>query len=328
MREPDFWRQPGGMATLLTPVAAIYGAITARRMTLPGESAGVPVLCIGNLTLGGAGKTPAAIAIADILDEAGRRPFVLSRGYGGRQSGPVRVDPAIHKAFDVGDEPLLIARMAPTIVARDRVAGAAVAREAGAGVIVMDDGFQNPSLRKDASILVVDGARGVGNGKVFPAGPLRAPLAAQLERVQAILTMGEGSAADAVIAAARGVPVFHGRLKPDEAALNALCMHPVLAFAGIGDPGKFFATLSAGGIDVRARQTFPDHHRFTATEAADLLARARRDALTLVTTEKDLARLRGEPDLQQLASVARVLPVTLAVEEADAFRQFVLGRWG
>jgi tetraacyldisaccharide 4'-kinase len=329
MREPAFWWRPAGpAAALLSPLGAIYGAAASWRMAQPGRAAGVPVICVGNLTLGGAGKTPAAIAVAQILDAAGRRPFVLSRGYGGRLAGPVRVDPQAHGAADVGDEPLLLARVAPTIVARDRVAGAQAARSAGADVIVMDDGFQNPSLKKDLSLVVVDGRGGIGNGHVFPAGPLRAPLDAQLARASALLVIGEPSGAEAVLAAAPGLQVFQGRLEPDAQAVAALRPHKVLAFAGIGDPEKFFGTLTEAGIDVRARQAFADHHRFSGAEAADLIVRARRDGLALVTTEKDLARLKGEAGLRALAEQARALPVRLVANEADAFRRFVLAAAG
>jgi tetraacyldisaccharide 4'-kinase len=327
MREPSFWwRPPGALAHLLSPLAAVYGAVAARRMARPGHRAGVPVVCIGNLTLGGAGKTPTAIAVARILESAGRHPFVLSRGYGGTLAGPVRVDAERHRSAEVGDEPLLLARSAPTIVARDRVAGAAAARGAGARSIVMDDGFQNPSLHKDRSIVVVDGRRGIGNGKVFPAGPLRAPFACQLGRAHAVLVIGPGAAGDSVATAARmqGLPVFHGRLEPDAGALAVLKGQAVLAFAGIGDPEKLFTTLREAGIDVRTAIPFPDHHRYRRIEARDLVDRAQRDGLVLVTTEKDLARLAGQDDLAALAGVARALPVTLRVAEEAAFRDFVL----
>ena len=329
MREPAFWGRPAGVAaSLLAPAAALYGTVAAWRLARPGAAAGIPVLCIGNLTAGGAGKTPTAMAVARLLREAGRRPFVLSRGYGGRLPGPLQVDPVVHGAADVGDEPLLLARAAPTIVARDRVAGAAAGRAAGANVIVMDDGFQNPSLRKDLSLLVIDGRRGIGNGKVIPAGPLRAPLAAQLSRAHAALVIGPPAGAAPVLAAAPNLPVFHGRLEPDSEAVAALRPHQVLAFAGIGDPEKFFATLTDAGIEVRARQAFPDHHRYRRGEAADLIDRAARDGLTLVTTEKDLVRLSGADDVRALAAIARALPVTLKVEEAEAFRHFMLARAG
>src|SRR6185295_300855 len=187
MQAPGFWwKKSGAAAALLSPLAAIYGSVAARRLAQSGERTGVPVICIGNPTVGGAGKTPTAIAVARMLISAGERPAFLTRGFGGRLAGPVIVEPS-HAAAEVGDEPLLLARVAPTVVSRDRVAGARHAIAAGATAIVMDDGFQNPALAKDLSILVIDGTRGIGNGHVIPAGPLRAPLAPQLGRAHAIL---------------------------------------------------------------------------------------------------------------------------------------------
>jgi tetraacyldisaccharide 4'-kinase len=296
-------------------------------MQARGRQAGLPVICLGNLTVGGAGKTPAALAVAQLLHAAHERPFFLSRGYGGRLAGPVRVNPALHRAADVGDEPILLARLAPTVVARDRVAGAAFARSAGAGVIVMDDGFQNPSLAKDLSIVLVDGRRGIGNGRVVPAGPLRAPLERQLDRVQALIVVGaldDGAAGVVERAKRRRIPLFHGRLEPDRTVVNAIGRHKVLAFAGIADPEKFFATLISAGIQIANRAGFPDHHRFSAAEALDLIAQAQANNLMLLTTEKDLARLGGEPELQQLATHASALPVRLVIEEQDRIREMVL----
>jgi tetraacyldisaccharide 4'-kinase len=323
MRAPAFWwRNASVAARLLVPLAAAYGTIAAARLRRPGVAPGVPVLCIGNLTVGGAGKTPTALATARLLAAAGERPVFLSRGYGGRVAGPVRVDPQRHGAADVGDEPLLLAGAAPTIVAGDRVAGAHAAVAAGASVIVMDDGFQNPSLRKDVVLLVIDGRRGIGNGLVLPAGPLRAPLAPQLTRADALLMIGEPSGAATVVAAARGldVPIFHGRLTPDPAVAATLKGRKVLAFAGIGDPEKFFATVTTSGIDAPIRRAFPDHHRYTRADASELLADADRHGLVLLTTAKDFVRLPGE-----LATRAQVLPVVLDVVETEEFRGFVLG---
>jgi tetraacyldisaccharide 4'-kinase len=280
----------------------------------------VPVICIGNPTVGGAGKTPTAIAVARLLIGAGERPAFLTRGFGGRLAGPVPVETS-HAAHDVGDEPLLLARIGPTVVSRDRVAGARCAIAAGASVVVMDDGFQNPSLAKDLSILVIDGTRGIGNGHVIPAGPLRAPLAPQLERAQAILIVGDGAGA----MPRTTLPIFHARLEPDRAALASLKNRRVLAFAGIGDPQKFFTTLAAAGINAQIQRGFADHHRYRADEAAALLAEAERHDLALVTTEKDLARLQGAPALAVLASRIYALPVELIVGEQDDFRRLVLG---
>jgi tetraacyldisaccharide 4'-kinase len=236
------------------------------------------------------------------------------------------VDAHTDRANEVGDEALLLARVAPTIVARDRVAGAQAAAAAGASVIIMDDGLQNPSLAKDFTLAAVDGRRGIGNALVFPAGPLRAPLAAQLARTNALLVVGEDAGARGVIAAARGLPVFHGQLVPDPAAVAALKGRNILAFAGIGDPEKFFATAAQAGIPMAQRQGFPDHHRYTAEEAASLVMQAEHKGLALLTTEKDHVRMTGEPVLSALAAKAHVLPVTLVVEEADELRALVMAK--
>ena len=324
IRAPGFWWQrPSAVATLLVPASALYGAIAGAQLARQGARANMPVLCVGNPTVGGAGKTPAALMLARMLIEAGERPAFLTRGYGGTLPGPVWVQG--QSAQEIGDEPLLLARVAPTVVARDRAAGAALAATRDSSVIVMDDGFQNPSLGKDFSLLVVDGRRGLGNGRVLPAGPLRAPLAKQLDRAHAILIVGEVSgAASAVIAArARKLPLFHGRLAPDPATVLALKDQRVLAFAGIGDPEKFFSTLAAAGIEIAARRGFADHHRFTGSEAAVLIADATRDGLRLVTTEKDLARCADDPALAELAARALALPVTLVIDETEEFRSLV-----
>ncbi len=322
---PSFWWKPG-RGRLLTPLAAAYGAVAWLRMQGRGRSAGLPVICLGNLTVGGAGKTPAALTVARILLAAHERPFFLSRGYGGRIAGPVLVNPAVYRAIDVGDEPLLLARLAPTIVSRNRVAGAQAARFGGARVIVMDDGFQNQSLKKDLSILVVDSGRGIGNGRIVPAGPLRAPLEAQLGRAQALLTVGSGNGAEAVIEMGRRreLPIFHGRLEPDSQHLAVLRGRKVLAFAGIGDPQKFFATLTGADVDVAERWTFPDHHHYTATDAQTLLARAHAQNLVLLTTEKDHVRLIRNPQLSVLAARTSALPVRLVIDEERAFREMIL----
>jgi tetraacyldisaccharide 4'-kinase len=342
MRDPAFWwTERSAAAALLSPAAACYGAIAARRMARPGYKALVPVICVGNFTVGGAGKTPTAIALARFLLQAGRRPFFLSRGYGGRVAGPVLIDLRVPSlpgkagqeghlegrqagawtGAEVGDEPLLLAAVAPAIVARDRPAGVKAAAAGGADTIVMDDGLQNPSVTKDLALAVVDGRRGIGNGRIFPAGPLRAPLEAQLDRVDAVLVVGAaGSSADHAIEAAgrRGVPVFHGDLQPTPEAVAALAGRPVLAFAGIADPGKFFATLEAHGIPAAIRRPFPDHHPYAAAEMAELVACADRNGLTPVTTEKDMARLRGVPAAAELIKRTTVLPVILEFGDAPA----------
>jgi tetraacyldisaccharide 4'-kinase len=334
MREPEFWWQPsrGGF---IAPLGHVYGAVAAMRMQSPGERVGAPVVCLGNLVMGGTGKTPAALTVGRLLLAAHENPFFLSRGYGGRLRGPVRVSLGSHSAAEVGDEPLLLARLAPAIVARERVGGAKLARLGGASIIVMDDGFQNPSLAKDLAIVLVDGRRGIGNGRVFPAGPLRAPLPTQLAHAHALVVVGPpvNTAAITDLARAKSIPIFHARLEPDSSVVAALRGRKVLAFAGIGDPEKFFATLAGAGIEVAERAGFPDHHRYTAADAWTLMARADAAKLVLITTEKDLARLAGERALSALAERASALPVNFTVEEQDAFRDMVLSvskrrRWG
>jgi tetraacyldisaccharide 4'-kinase len=327
MRDPAFWWRDGSLtAGLLAPLGLAYGAIAARRMAKQGARAKVPVICVGNFTLGGAGKTPTALWLARMLQAASERPCCLSRGYGGDHAGPKLVDPQTDSASQVGDEALLLARVAPTIVSRDRVAGAQAATATGASVIVMDDGLQNASLAKDFTLAVVDGRRGIGNGRVFPAGPLRAPLDAQIAQCDALLIVGDAQKTTNVVAAAGKRPVFQGRLAPDEVALTALKGRNVFAFAGIGDPEKFFATLTQAGIAVTQQRAFADHHRFSGEEAAVLTMQAEHEGLTLLTTEKDHARMAGDPALAALAERAQVLPVTLVVDEGDALRALMLGK--
>ncbi|HXH44386.1 MAG TPA: tetraacyldisaccharide 4'-kinase [Bradyrhizobium sp.] len=296
MREPAFWYRPRSpQSHALWPLGALYGAITAWRMQRDGVDAGIPVICVGNYHVGGAGKTPTVLALTKLLRALGETPVVLSRGYGGRLNGPVMVDRDRHTASDIGDEPLMMARDVPVAVARDRLDGVALAKSQGATVILMDDGFQNPRLLKDASLIVIDSERGLGNGQVFPAGPLRAPLGAQLARTDALVLIGDGHAAADVAAeiAKRNKPELRARLQPDAASLAQLSGKRVFAFAGIGDPGRFFRSLRASGIDVARTRAFPDHHMFSDDEIAALAADAEREQLTLVTTEKDFARLRG-----------------------------------
>ncbi|MCJ2081958.1 tetraacyldisaccharide 4'-kinase [Methylobacterium sp. J-090] len=313
MRAPAFWdagpEHPAARA--LAPFAALYGRRSAARMDRPGAAGPCPILCVGNFTLGGAGKTPTALALAELLRGLGAAPAFLTRGYGGHLAGPVRVDPDRHGSVETGDEPLLLARHAPTIVARDRVAGARLCVAHGADVIVMDDGLQNPALAKDLSLAVVDAGAGVGNGHVFPAGPLRVPLARQWGHVHGLVLVGAGAAGEAVAedALRRGLPVHRARLVPG----GDWTGRRVLAFAGIGRPEKMFATLREAGAEVAGTRAFADHHSYTRAEIAALAAEAASFGAELVTTHKDHVRL--PPDFS--ARVA-VLPVTLEFREAGS----------
>jgi len=328
VREPAFWHRPASwISLLLTPFAAIYGLVAATRLRRPGVDAGVSVLCVGNYHTGGAGKTPTVRALARILHDFGETPVVLSRGYGGRLRGPVKVDPERHGAGDVGDEPLMLAQTLPVVVSRDRVEGIALARSQGASVILMDDGFQNPAIAKDASLIVIDGGRGLGNGLVFPAGPLRAPLLPQLARTDALIVIGQGKAAEPVAAAitGRAKPVFRAHLRPDATVVASLACRRVLAFAGIGDPQRFFRTLRESGVDLAGERAFPDHHPFSAAEIETLGRDADQAGAVLVTTEKDLMRLRGS-EFRDCVRDIIVFAVTLEFEDEPALRKFVAGQ--
>lgn len=329
MREPAFWhRPPSWTSLLLMPLATLYGVVAAWRLTRKGFDAGVPVICVGNYHVGGAGKSPTVLALTTLLRDLGETPVVLSRGYGGRLRGPILVDPERHVAGDVGDEPLMLAQTVPVVVARDRINGVALARSQGASVILMDDGFQNPAIAKDASLIVIDGDRGLGNGYVFPAGPLRAPLPPQLARTDALIVVGNGTAAQAVAAVvvALGKPVISAHLKANDVSVASLRGKRVLAFAGIGDPIRFFRTLRASGIDVVRERSFADHHPFSQTEIETLVNEAKRDALRLVTTEKDLARLRNAEGLPCWAKDIMPFAVTLDFDDAEGIRKFVSER--
>lgn len=318
-KAPGFWSraQPTGGAQLLRPIAAVYGAIAGRRMARAGYRSRLPVICIGNFTAGGAGKTPAALWIAAELQRLGRRPAFLTRGYGGTISGPHHVDPRQDTARTTGDEPLLLASVAPTVVARDRAAGARLIETLEADVIVMDDGLQNPTLEKQLAIAVVDAGAGLGNGLVIPAGPLRAPLAAQIARVQAIVRVGvAGEGARPLEIAGWKRPIHAAWLEP-VGDTGWLAGRPVVAFAGIGRPEKFFATLKQLGADLVATHAFADHHAFTVAEAQALLDDAHVRGAMLVTTEKDHVRLARDPDLRALAEASTPLAVRLTMPEVS-----------
>lgn len=313
MKTPAFWYRPAGpadsaLAWALSHIGALYGLAGRLRMASRRPArVGAPVICVGNLVAGGAGKTPVCIAVAEALTARGFAPAFLTRGHGGRERGPLPVDLAHHAAADVGDEALLLAAHGPCWVARDRAAGARAAVVAGAGAIVMDDGFQNPALAKDLSLIVVDGAVGFGNGRLVPAGPLREPVARGLDRADAVVVLGEDKAGVAAqVAAARPLPVLHARLEPAPES-RALAGRAVLAFAGIGRPEKFFATLEDLGANIVDRVAFADHHPYRPEEVMALVDRAAMLGAVPVTTAKDAARLSDE-----LRTLVRVVPVRAA----------------
>jgi tetraacyldisaccharide 4'-kinase len=314
MKTPAFWyKKPGALAWLLWPLGCVYGVVTAWRMQKKGMRVDLPVICVGNFTAGGAGKTPVVLMLADALSKRGERPFVISRGYGGKLHGPVRVDLHHHTVNDCGDEPLLLAAHVPTVVARNRVEGAAFAQKWGATVLLLDDGLQNARLSKDFTIAVVDGVVGNGNGFCVPSGPLRAPLTAQLPFVDAILVIGREPGLPIFQTANK--PVMDGQLQPDADAVASLCGLRLLAFAGIGRPEKFFETLRQSGLDVVQTHAFADHHPYSLADISALRREAAYKKLTLVTTEKDMVRV-GSPKED-----IRCLPVLLELAEDTLLEQ-------
>lgn len=299
MRAPDFWQKGGPPSVLLAPLGWAWQAGSATRglFTTP-VAVPVPVVCIGNVVAGGAGKTPVAMSIAQQLPGA----HFLSRGYGGDQPGPLQVSLRKHDHRQVGDEPLLLAEVAPCWVARDRVAGAKMAARHGARCLVMDDGYQDPSLAKTVSLLVVDGHAGFGSGRCIPAGPLREPVERALARAQAVVLVGEDR--HGVAKTVKGLPLLRARLEPEVEAA-ALAGQRVVAFAGIGRPDKFFHTLERLGATVVEGYAFPDHYPYRPVEISDLAAIAERRGAALVTTTKDAVRV--PPHQRDLIAVLRII---------------------
>ena len=315
-RLPQFWRQESRLAHVLTPLSWVWrGAGAARHFITRPRQGQAPVICVGNITVGGTGKTPVVIDIARYVRTLGHTPHILGRGYGGRARGPVRVDPQQHRAEYVGDEALLLAQIAPVWVGARRQDSAAQAERAGANLLILDDGHQNPSLKKDLSLVVVDGNFGFGNGHVIPAGPLREPAATGLARADAVIIIGPYKTG---IADQTRTPVFHARLTPRASDKKRLRGRPVHAFCGIGLPDKFYTTLTDMACKVMAFHTFADHHPYRHREIEPMLAQARRAGVPLVTTHKDAVRLP-----QDLKSCVHVLHVDITWREPDRWHQFL-----
>lgn len=317
MRAPEFWytapERPDIRARLLSPFGAIYAHATARRVAQPPEvKTDCPVVCIGNLSVGGTGKTPTAISLASRIGEG---VHIVSRGYGGRAPGPLRVDERQHDAAEVGDEPLLLSAFAPTWVSRDRAAGARAAEKAGARAILLDDGFQNPSVAKNLSILVADAAQGFGNGRVLPAGPLREPVAAGMARANLVLTIGDHDAQARFTSNwghAVTLPRVTGKLVPLPTGMPWDGLR-VLAFAGIGHPEKFFRTLRGMGANLVRAEPLDDHQPLTEALMKRLEIEAKALSAQLVTTEKDAVRLP-----QSFRQKVLTLPVRLEIDDDAA----------
>ncbi|MCA1489511.1 tetraacyldisaccharide 4'-kinase [Sinorhizobium alkalisoli] len=322
---PFWWTRADWRAYALWPFSWLYGRVAGLRMDRARRSMPpAPLICVGNFTVGGAGKTPTAIALARAARARGLTPGFLSRGYGGSLDVTTVVDPAHHRARDVGDEPLLLAREALTVICRRRVEGARRLAAEGADIIIMDDGFQSARLTFDFALLVIDSGRGIGNGHLVPSGPVRAPIANQLRHATALLKIGRGPAADLLIrrAARAGKAVYVAdTMRLDDGSLAGV---RVLAWAGIADPEKFYRTVRETGAIIEETQSFPDHHHFSEDEIADLIDRADSRGCTLVTTAKDMVRLEpGHGRAAELAEKSRVVEIEVHFDDPEAPRKII-----
>jgi len=322
---PFWWQKPGWQAIALSPLSYIYGRAAAKRMSSPSTgSVEVPVICVGNFITGGAGKTPTVQLLTKHIRKKNLRPGILTRGYGGAITTPTIVKPDRHNAHDVGDEALLHAAVATTVISADRPAGAELLVENGCDIIIMDDGFQNPSLRKDYNLVVVDSKRGVGNGFTMPAGPMRVPLSRQIHHVDGLMIIGEEDGADKILRrmARAAKPIFRASIRV--VGKTRIANKRALAFAGIADPSKFFETLERHQVKVEDRQAFGDHHVYVAEDCEDLLERAQRQELQLMTTTKDLARLKDMGDAQmRLAEACETVKIELVTDDPAMLNRVV-----
>lgn len=314
---PFWWQKNSWQGYMLSPVSYVYGKIAAKRMDMTASAkVNVPVICVGNFVVGGAGKTPTVHMLANYARSMGYKVGILSRGHGGAITTPTVVQLDKHNAHDVGDEALLHALNSTTVIATNRVAGAELLLEQDCTIIIMDDGFQNPGLHKDFNLVAVDAKRGLGNGFAMPAGPMRVPFKHQLLHTDAMFVTGKGNEADNAIrkAARAGKPVFHSHV--EVVNKRKYKGQKSLAFAGIADPSKFFDTLEEIGVNVVARQSFGDHHVFTEDECADLIDRSKQQELQLFTTEKDAARLKGMGEAQEkVHELSQVVRIALKPED-------------
>jgi tetraacyldisaccharide 4'-kinase len=322
-KAPDFWRQPQAWQTrLLKPVGRLYGRMVTWRATRPAQyKAPIPVICVGNFTLGGSGKTPTVHAVVRLLQQAGKKPAILLRGYGGELRGPLKVNPELHSARMVGDEAMLHVHIAPTWISANRaVGGQAIVADGYADCIVMDDGAQNSTLHKDFTLQVIDGGAGFGNGRIFPAGPLRESLKQALPRTDAVLMIGADQTGLLPLLQSRK-NIFTGHIAVDEDIAH-LREQPLFAFAGIGRPQKFYATLRKAGLNVIGTRNYPDHYPFSGQDLKNLQQAADKMHAKLVTTTKDWVRIPS--GLQHSVSF---FPISLKLDQEDILNKFLLSLW-
>lgn len=314
---PFWWKKNSWQGYMLSPASYVYGKIAAKRMDMEASAkVNVPVICVGNFVVGGAGKTPTVQMLSNYARTRGYKVGILSRGHGGAITSPTVVQLDKHNSHDLGDEALLHAQNATTVISTNRVAGAELLLDQDCTLIIMDDGFQNPSLHKDFNLIAVDAKRGLGNGFAMPAGPMRVPFKHQLLHTDAIFITGKGTAGDLVIrkAARAGKPVFQSNI--DVFDKKKYKGQKAFAYAGIADPSKFFDTLEEVGVDIKVRQNFGDHHVFTEDECADLIDRSKQQELQLFTTAKDAARLKDRGEAQnKLLELSEVVRIALTPED-------------
>lgn len=323
MKAPKYWNKDHNsiIPILLSPLSAVYRFFDRlNRRSKITKTLPVPIICIGNAVAGGAGKTPVAISIAQFLISEGWNVHFLSRGYGGQNLGPVRVVPDVHSSHEVGDEPLLLATIAPTWVSKERADGGEAAVNAGAEIIIMDDGFQNTAVHKDLSFLVVDGGYGVGNGRIIPAGPLREPFKEAADRADGVIVVGSGE--DIGFLQKYNVPKFNAKIVPHALQLE-LIGGKVVAFAGIGRPTKFFDSLRDAGADVVEAIGFPDHHVFSQDDIMGLVEKAAQQDAALVTTRKDYVRLSDDARM-----MTTVFDIDLVFEKPQSLQNLLIKKLG
>lgn len=314
MKTPNYWKKKNIYTYLLSPFGYLYQLATSLNLALKKtQSVEKKVICIGNLTAGGTGKTPVSISFAELLSKLGKRPFFVSRGYGGSLHN-VLVDKNIHTAKEVGDEPLLLARQAPVVVNPNRYLGAKLAIEKGADIIIMDDGFQNPTLKKDISFLVFDGEFGYGNGLCIPAGPLRETLSSGLKRAQAIIIIGEDK--HNLAKQFDNLPIFKGHVAPD---ITKTEKNSIIAFAGIGRPEKFYTSLRLCGFKIYQTIDFPDHHYYTREELLSLINKAEQNKCVLYTTSKDFVKIPAD-----LQNKFNVLEIKIKWDDEESLKDFLI----
>lgn len=316
MKTPQFWQNKSMVSNLLLPIGRLYSLATRLRIALvKPRKISRPVICIGNLTAGGTGKTPVAVSVAKLLQTQGKNPFFVSRGYGGELKG-VLVNNSLHTAAEVGDEPLLLSRQAPVIVNPDRYQGAVKALKSGAELIIMDDGFQNPGLKKDLSFLVFDGGFGIGNGFPVPAGPLREDFRQGLKRADAVIILGEDK--QDLYRRIPDLPVFHGKVIPEAVELSN---KNAIAFAGIGRPEKFYQSMRDSGFNLVETIDFPDHHQYSEDELNRLIAKGKKSGAKIFTTSKDFVKIP-----HYLQKHFQVLEISIKWEEPEKLLRFILSK--